>query len=133
MSDSARSKPAVRRLGDLQLQILKILWTRAEATVAEVHQSVTTREPLAYTTIATMLRKMESRGLVGHRTDGRTFVYRAAVSEDQVTRGMAGHVLDRLFEGRLSDLVQHLLTSREISAAELDRLDQLIAARRKDL
>lgn len=121
----------VHRLGDLQLQILKVLWQRGEASVAEVHEALPNGPDLAYTTVATMLRKMETRGLVIHRADGRTFIYRAAVAEDQVSQGMAEHVLDRLFEGRLADMVSHLLTAREVSRAELARLEQLIAERKR--
>ena len=125
------SPPTIHRLGDLQLQIMKVLWTRGEASVAEVHADLGREERFAYTTIATMLRKMDARGLVTHRTDGRTFIYAAAVAEDQVGRGMAQHVLDRLFEGRLADMVSHLLTTREVGADELTRLEQLIAERRR--
>lgn len=125
------SPPTLHRLGDLQLQIMKVLWTRGEASVAEVHEDLGREERFAYTTIATMLRKMEVRGLVTHRADGRTFIYAAAVAEDQVGRGMAEHVLDRLFEGRLADMVSHLLTTREVSAAELKRIERLVADRRR--
>ena len=72
------SKTKVHRLGDLQLKIMKLLWERREATVAEVHQALARERELAYTTIATMLRKMEARNLVAHREEGRSFVYRAA-------------------------------------------------------
>jgi len=82
---------------------------------------------LAYTTIATMLRKMEARGLVKHRLDGRSFVYRAAVGEEAVSQGMADHLVDRLFEGSLSDTVHHLLTTREVSREELSKLEKMIA------
>jgi hypothetical protein len=58
------------RIGDLQLRILKELWACAEASVAEVHATVGSERSLAHTTIATMLRKMEERGLVGHREEG---------------------------------------------------------------
>jgi predicted transcriptional regulator len=123
--------PKLHRLGDLQLQIMKALWSRKEATVAAIQETVPGGSDLAYTTVATMLRKMEARGLVRHRTDGRTFVYRAAVAEAQVTRGMAEHVLDRLFGGSVEALVSHLLRLREIGHDELDRLQDLIAQRRK--
>ena len=125
------SQTQVHRLVDLQLQILKVLWQRGEASVAEVHEQLPGGADLAHTTIATMLRKMEARGLVTHRANGRTFIYRAAVAEDQVSQGMAEHVLDRLFEGRLADMVSHLLTAREVSRAELTRLEQLIAERKR--
>ena len=125
------SQPKIHRLGDLQLRIMQALWARGEATVADVLAALGGRAPLAYTTIATMLRKMETRGLVGHRAEGRSFVYRAVVAEESVTRGMAEHVLDRLFEGSLAEMVSHLLTHREISRAELARLEKLIAERKR--
>jgi predicted transcriptional regulator len=125
------SRTRVHRLGDLQLQIMKVLWERREATVADVHQALPGDRDLAYTTVATMLRKMEARGLVRHRLEGRSFVYRAAVAADAVSRGMADHLLDRLFEGSLADLVGHLLTHREVSREELARLEKLIAERKK--
>jgi predicted transcriptional regulator len=78
-----------------------------------------------------MLRKMERRGLVSHRVEGRTFLYQAGVAEDQVGRGMAEHVLDQVFNGSLASLVSHLLTAREVEPEELARLTQMIAERRK--
>src|ERR1051326_6392084 len=107
------SRPKIHRLGDLQLRIMQILWAREEATVADVHGALAVERDLAYTTVATMLRKMEARGLVKHRLDGRSFVYRAAVGEEAVTRGIADHFVEQLFEGSLSDMVHHLLTTRE--------------------
>ena len=121
----------IHRLGDLQLRIMKILWERREGTVADVHDALAQPADLAYTTIATMLRKMETRGLVRHRTEGRTFVYEAAVGQDAVTRNMADDLLDRLFEGSLAELVSHLLTTREVSRTELGRLERLIAERKR--
>lgn len=112
---------------------MKVLWERKEATVAEVHQVLTTEAAFAYTTVATMLRKMEDRGLVKHRSEGRSFVYRAAVAADAVTRGMADHFVDRLFEGSLLDVVSHLLSTREVSGGELAKLERLIAERKKSL
>src|SRR5207245_3653766 len=92
----------VHRLGDLQLKIMKLLWERREATVAEVHQALAREREHAYTTVATMLRKMEARHLVAHREEGRAHVYRAAVPSAAVTRGMADHCIERLTEGGLA-------------------------------
>ena len=119
------------RLGDLQLEIMKVLWDRPGAGVAEVLQGLGAEADLAYTTVATMLRKMEARGLVKHVSEGRRFLYRAAISPDAVTRSMADDVLERLFEGRLSDLLSHLLSTREVSREELCVLERLIAERKK--
>ena len=119
------------RLGDLQLQIMQVLWQRGEAAVAHVHEALGGNNNFAYTTVATMLRKMETRGLVAHREEGRTFVYRPKVAAHTVSRSMADHLVDRLFEGSLTNAVNHLLSTREVSAEELRELQRLIAQRRK--
>src|SRR5260221_8142442 len=122
-------KQKVHRLGDLQLRIMKVLWDREEATVSQVLEALPNAPDLAYTTIATMLRKMEGRGLVAHREEGRSFLYRARAGEDAVFRSMADHLVDRLFEGSLTNAVNHLLSTREVSAEELRELERLIARR----
>src|SRR5947209_4579666 len=124
-------KNRLHKLGDLQLRIMQELWQHGEATVALVHSAVAGERDLAYTTVATMLRKMEARGLVKHRSEGRTFIYRPCVREEAVSRGMADHLLDRLFEGSLAEMVHHLLDSREVSREELSKLEKLIADRKK--
>src|SRR5574340_157571 len=117
------------RLGDLQLRIMRVLWESAPATVAEVHGQL--GEELAYTTIATMLRKMEDRGLLRHREVGRRFLYEPAVSAEDVTRSMADDLVDRLFAGSLADAVSHLLETRDVSRKELARLEELIRQRKR--
>ncbi len=86
---------------------------------------------MAYTTVATVLRRMEADGLVAHETDGRRFIYRAAVPPERVVGGMADDLVDRVFEGSLADMVSHLLATRDVDPDELDRLDRLIAERKK--
>ena len=119
------------RLGDLQLRIMQVLWARGGSTVQEVQAGLNAGDEFAYTTIATMLRKMEDRSLVRHETVGRRFVYQATVEESEVTRTMATDMLERLFEGSLADMVHHLLDNRDVSPDELARLEQLIAQRKK--
>jgi predicted transcriptional regulator len=126
-------KPKVHRLGELQLRIMKVLWERGEASVAEVHKLLADRSELAYTTMATMLRKMETRGLVRHRLAERRFLYRPAVLAEEVTRKMSSHLVERLFAGSLADMMTHLLSTHEISRTELEALEKLIAERKKTL
>jgi len=126
------AKARMHRLGDLQLRILQFLWEEEEASVSRVHEALGEDSPLAYTTVATMLNKMEARGLVKHRTENRRFIYRASVKAEVVARGMVDHVLDRIFEGSLADMVTHLLSTREVSKGELRRLEELIARKKKD-
>ena len=118
----------MERLGDLQLRILRVLWQHGECTVAQVQQHLAGEQSrlLAYTTVATMLRKMEARGLVRHRSQGRRFLYQATVSDEQVSQRLAGYLLDRLFEGSLAQMVNHLLEHRQVDPQELDRLEELI-------
>ena len=120
------------RLGDLQLRILQVLWDQAEATSAEVHEALVEERGLALTTIATMLRKMEARGLVTHRSSGRQFIYRAAVAEDDVSRGMVSDLVSRLFGGNPMDLVHHLVAEGDVDPTELEALRRAIAARESE-
>ena len=119
------------RPGKLQLKILKLLWGAGPSSVSVVHESLSPGEDLAYTTVATMLRKMERRGLVNHSCEGRKFIYAAAVEEDDVSRSLADDLLERVFAGDLSHMVQHLLSTRDVSADELASLERLIAKRRR--
>jgi predicted transcriptional regulator len=127
------AKIKMHRLGDLQLKIMQVLWDRQEATVAQVLDDLTRNVKLAYTTVATMLRKMEIRGLVAHRVEGRTFLYRPKVAATEVSQSMAEHWVEKLFGGSLTDAVHHLLTTREVSRKELAQLERLIAERKKKL
>lgn len=112
-------------LGDLQHAIMKVLWRRGEATAADVHAALLAERGLAPTTIATMLRKMETKGVVDHRTDGRQFVYRPTVSEEQVQTSMVGDLVSRLFAGDPTALISHLL-QHDVQPDELERVRQLI-------
>lgn len=116
-------------LGELQLAIIRVLWTSGTASVAEVHANLPEVHRRALTTIATMLSKMEKKGVVRHRTVGRQFVYRATVSESDVKRSMVAELAHRLFEGDYTALVTHLIEEREIAADELDELKARIDAR----
>ncbi len=118
------------RLGDLQLRIMRVLWDQGSAGVAEVQEHLR-GEPLAYTTVATMLRKMEERGLVRHREDSRRFIYQPVVSAEEVTGSMADDLVDRVFQGSLSAAVSHLLRTREVSRSELAELESLIRRRKQ--
>lgn len=122
-------------LGELQLAILRVLWSCGEATASDVHAALHAERGLAPTTIATMLKKMENRGLVTHREDGRRFIYRPAVTEEVVTRSMVADLTERLFGGKASELVGHLLAEHDIDRSELAELNRLISQaerRRKD-
>jgi BlaI family transcriptional regulator, penicillinase repressor len=123
---------ASHHLGDLQLAIMRSLWRRGEATVAEVHEDLAAERGLALTTIATMLVKLEKKGVLAHRMDGRRFVYRPLVDEGQVRRSMVAELTSQLFRGDVSALVNHLLSEHEIDPGELAQLKALLSAREKE-
>ncbi len=116
-------------LADLQYAIMRVLWTDGEATVSRVQEALSNERGLALTTIATMLTKMEKKGVVSHRTEGRQFVYKPLISEKQVHRTMVAELTERLFQGDFKALVSHLLSEQEIDASELKRLKALIEER----
>ena len=118
-------------LGELQLAIMRVLWSLDEASVSQVHQALPESRNRALTTIATMLSKMEKKGVVSHRQEGRQFMYEATISEDEVKRSMVSDLARRLFEGDFTALVTHLIDEREIDAEELDLLKAKIAERKE--
>lgn len=123
------------QLTDLQIALMRVLWERGEATAAEICEAVRPERGLAQTTIATLLSRLEKRGVVRHRTEARQYVYRATVSEHEVRRSMVGELTERLFGGDVPALVTHLLSAREVSAGDLERVKAIIAAheqRRED-
>ncbi len=123
------ARRAIQRIGDLQLRILQSLWHRREASVAEVQADL--GDGHAYTTIATMLRKMEDRQLVRHRAQGRRFIYLPAVTAEQVNRSVSDRLIDHFFGGSLATAVSHLLQHRDVDPSELDELQQLIESHRQ--
>ena len=113
-------------LASLQLAIMQVLWEQGQATVAQVREALKSERPLAYTTIATMLSKLEAKGHVRHRTEGRVHIYRPAIKQEQVRRFMVTDLAQRLFGGDVTEMVGQLLDGCEISREELARLKQLI-------
>ena len=120
-------------LAALQLAIMQVLWDRGEATVAEVRESLHKSRPLAHTTVATMLTKMEQNGQVAHRHVGRVLVYRPAIQQECVHQSMVTDLAERLFQGDLTEMVSNLLDGCEVSADELSRLRRLIRQKEKEL
>jgi len=113
-------------LGDLQLAIMRILWEKGEATVVEVHAALLPERGLAPTTISTMLKKMEEKGVVDHRTEGRQFVYGPTITEDAVKRSMVSDLTNRLFLGDAVALASHLVAEYEMDQREMAKLKVLI-------
>jgi predicted transcriptional regulator len=115
------------QLTDLQLAIMKVLWERGRATVAEITDALRPERELAQTTVATVLSRLEKRGVVGHETRARQFVYVPHVTQPEAERSMVSELTDRLFGGDPAALVSHLMTVRQFSRADLARVKAIIA------
>jgi predicted transcriptional regulator len=116
------------QLTDLQLAVLRVLWDRGSATAAEITDALRASRGLAQQTIATVLSRLERRGIVRHTARHRQYLYTAVVSEPEVRRGMLKELTDRVFDGDVAALVTQLLSAREISPGDLARVKTLLAA-----
>ena len=118
------------RLGRMQLRIVRVLWDRGEATAREITDALNESEPVAHSTVQTLLRTLEEKGAVGHEVRGRTFVFHPMVKEDGVRQSATRDVLERVFDGRVGDLVSYLLKNEKVSRGELDEIRELIDEQR---
>jgi BlaI family penicillinase repressor len=117
---------------DRELEALKVLWQRGEATVRDLWREMTAAEnDLAYTTVLSLLQVMEQKGLVGHKRVGKAYAYFAKVRREPTIRKLAGGFLDKVFDGAVDEYLVHVLGSRKLKEAELTRLDAMIAEARK--
>ena len=114
------------KLSGRQLAIMRVLWERGEATIAQVQSLLDVERPLAYSTVATVLSRMEQKGLVTRRSKDRMYYYRPAVSQMGAGQSMVGELVDRVFGGSASQLVNHLLDSDQVDAKELQRIKELV-------
>src|SRR5512138_1922416 len=110
-----------------ELEILKVLWDRGEATVRDVYEELRQRLPIVQNTVQAFLRTMEDKGLVTHRLEGRTFIYQPTYQRQQTTQRLAEQLLTRAFDGAIDQLVQSVLSLRPPTQNELARLEELVA------
>lgn len=115
-------------LSDLQLTLMRVLWQRQTATTAQVVQDMRAARPIAHTTVATLLTRLEKRGLVAAERQGRELSYSPLVSESAVRQSMVSSMLSNLFEGQATALLSHLLKRDEIQPADLERMRELLAS-----
>lgn len=114
-------------LSDLQIAVMRVLWQRAEASVADIAAVLGDERGLKYTTVATLLTRLEKRGVVKQRRDGRQLVYHARVSEPHVRRSMVADLIGSLFGGDPRALVAHLVDESEIAPGDLERVRKRLA------
>ena len=109
-----------------ELDILKVLWDRGEATVREVYEEMSRHAPIVQNTVQAFLRTMEDKKLVRHRLEGRTFIYQPLLRPQDTKQKLVSRVLHRVFDGAIDQLVQSALSLRKPTADELSRLEAMI-------
>jgi predicted transcriptional regulator len=124
----AQKAAAPPRLTPLQLAVMQVLWSRDEASVADVQRVMTGRR-LALTTVATVLVRLEQRGLVTHRVEGRQYLYRTRVSPADVRESVTRELLRSLFHGDITAFVSHLLDARTLTREEVADLQRLVRSK----
>lgn len=115
-------------LSELQIALMRVLWDRGESSTADVAAVLADERGLAHTTIATLLTRLEKRGVVVQRRDGRQLFYRAAVEEADVRRSMVADLIGSLFAGDANELLAHLVEEAEIGPGDLARIRQRLQA-----
>jgi predicted transcriptional regulator len=114
-----------------ELEALKVLWDKGEATVREVSDALgDAGQELAYTTVLSLLQVMEQKGLVEHRRQGKAYVYLPRIEREKTFRRLAAGFLERVFDGAVDEYLVHALESRKLTAAELDELEAMISRAR---
>ena len=115
-------------LTEAELRLMKILWRRGESAVTDLVTALPDGEPLAYNSVLTTIRILEQKGYVTHRQEGRAFVYRPCVAEEEASRSEVRNVLSRFFGNSREQLVLSLLGDEEIGAEELQHLKDAIGS-----
>jgi len=118
--------PKPIRIGAVQTRILRVLWKRGKATARQITEELSKKKAIAHSTVQTLLRKLEAKGAVGHAVEGRTFIFRPLVTEEQVRRAATEELLSRAFDGSAVGLVAHIVRNEKIPRRELARIRKLI-------
>jgi len=114
------------RMGKVQLKIMHVLWERGRASAREITDWLNRDEPIAHSTVQTLLRKLEAKGAVGHETADRTFVFFPRIAEDNVRRGATHELVERIFSGSPAQLMSYLLKHEHVSQQELEEIRSLV-------
>jgi predicted transcriptional regulator len=117
----------LHELTDLQLAIMKEIWSRGTATVTDVHEALIGSSALAKKTVGTMMARLEKQGFLAHYAEGREFIYEPTVTRYEVARAKMRNALDNLFGGSLPALVSHALEAKDVAEGDVERVRALIA------
>jgi BlaI family transcriptional regulator, penicillinase repressor len=119
------------RFGKVQLRIMRVIWEKERVNAREITDALNKIEPIAHSTVQTLLRKLEEKGAVNHDIENRTFIFYPLVNSENVTRHAIRDFLDRVFSGSHVGLVSYLLKSEEIPPDEMKQIRDMIEHKEK--
>jgi len=114
-------------LSELQISVVRVLWRNGETSVTDIAKVLGDERGLKHTTVATLLTRLEKRGVVEQRREGRQLIYRALISEPQVRRSMVADLVGSLFGGDSRELVAHLVRESDLAPGDLENLRKRLA------
>jgi predicted transcriptional regulator len=114
-------------LTDREADVMQVLWEKGPSVVAEVRESL--EDELAYTTVLTVLRTLELKGYVGHKSEGRVHRYFAAVQQQAARRSALRHLTGKLFAGSSELLFTHLVSDQKLSPEQIGRMRRLLRSK----
>ena len=109
-----------------ELEILHILWSRGPSTVRGIHEVLSQDKDVGYTSALKLLQIMTTKGLVTRSEDQRAHVYTAALPAEKTKQQFAADVLQRVFRGSTSQLMQHVLSGRRGSKQEIEEIRRML-------
>jgi predicted transcriptional regulator len=113
-----------------ELEIMKVVWSRGDATVRDVYEALLEQRQIAYTTVMTMMNVLEKKGHLRKREEGRSFVYRSTRPQGQVVGSMVREFVERVFGGNAAPLLAHLVEDEKLTSEDLDALAKRIRGKR---
>ena len=119
-------RPKNNTLTPQELEIMKLVWQRGAATVRDVYEVLLERRKIAYTTVMTMMKILETKGYLKKRRQDRAFIYRPAHPKNQVIGVMIREFIDRVFNGSAEPLLVHLVKSRHLSEKDLQKIARMV-------
>lgn len=121
---------APKDLGRRERQIMDLVYQLEEASVAQVREAMP--DPPSYSSVRTMIRSLEGKGLLKHRREGMKYLYRPTQSKRKVSRSALRHLMTTFFEGSASEAVAAIFESEKMDADDLKRIESLIKQARKE-
>lgn len=124
-----RSSRAERMLTRAELELMAILWSLEEASVAEVIESLPRSREVAYTTVSTILRILEQKGFVASRKEGRGHLYSPRINKDAYEAKSLKQLVNKVFDGAPAALVRRLLDENALSRDEIHEIQAMLNKR----